>query len=161
MNRYMIVYAATALLAVPLAGHAGDARKEGASAARGEYVIRISGCNDCHTPGYAAGDGKVEQAQWLIGDQLGWQGAWGTTYPANLRRYFARVSEEDWLKAARAGKYRPPMPAPSLRQMSDQDLRSIYRFVRALGSAGQEVPAYVPPGQKPSGPVVIFPAPPV
>lgn len=40
----------------------------------------------------------------------------------------------------------PPMP--SLRAMSDADLRAIYRYVRSLGARGQPAPAYVPPGGK-------------
>ncbi|MBR0564632.1 cytochrome C [Azoarcus sp. L1K30] len=161
MSKLSMLCAAASLLATPLFAHAGDAAtKEGASAARGRYLVQISGCNDCHTPGYASGGGMVAQEQWLTGDRLGWHGPWGTTYPTNLRRYFARVSETDWLKAARAGKYRPPMPAPSLRDMSDNDLRSIYRFVHSLGAAGEEAPSYVAPGQAPAGPVVLFPMPP-
>ena len=52
------------------------------------------------------------------------------------------------------------MPGPSLRAMTDDDLRAIYRYVRALGPAGGAAPAYAPPGQKVAGPVVVFPAPP-
>jgi hypothetical protein len=52
------------------------------------------------------------------------------------------------------------MPFWALNTMTDSDLRAIYRYVRALGPAGQEAPAYVPPGQEPKGPAVKFPAPP-
>ena len=47
----------------------------------------------------------------------------------------------------------------NLRTMSDEDLRSIWRYVRSLGPAGEPAPAYVPPGQMPAGPVVLFPGP--
>ena len=33
---------------------------DAAAIARGRYLIRIMGCNDCHTAGYAANGGKVE-----------------------------------------------------------------------------------------------------
>ena len=52
------------------------------------------------------------------------------------------------------------MPWFTLRDMSAQDLRALYRFVRSLGPAGDAAPAYVPPGQKPNGPVIQFPQPP-
>lgn len=126
---------------------------------RGRYVIKIAGCNDCHTPGYAMSDGKVPEKEWLTGDQLGWRGPWGTTYPPNLRRTMARLSENDWLRLARNAAYRPPMPSVSLRNMSDADLRAVYRYIRSLGPGGGEVPAYVPPEATPVGPVVMFPAP--
>lgn len=131
----------------------------GASSAveRGRYLVQIAGCNDCHTPSYAATDGKVPEVEWLTGDHLGWRGAWGTTYPANLRLFFSRITESEWLKIARGARYRPPMPSSVLHQLSDPDLQAIYRFSRFLGPAGKEAPAYVPPGGEPLGPVVQFP----
>ena len=113
----------------------------------GRYLIQTSGCNDCHTPGYMQRDGQVPEAEWLTGDALGWQGPWGTTYPANLRLLFRDLSEGQWLVRARQ-PMRPPMPSPSLRAMSDADLRAIYRYVRSLEVKGAPAPAYVPPGGK-------------
>jgi hypothetical protein len=49
------------------------------------------------------------------------------------------------------------MPWYQLRAMTDEDLRALYRFIRALGPAGAPAPAYVPPGEKTTGPVVVFP----
>ncbi len=51
---------------------------------------------------------------------------------------------------------RPPMPLPSLRAMSDADLKAIYRYVRSLGAKGQPVPAYVPPGGQVATPYFDF-----
>jgi hypothetical protein len=64
------------------------------------------------------------------------------------------------VKYARTVQLRPPMPWFALRDMSDVDRRSLYRFVRSLGAPGQPAPAYLPPGQTPKGPIVQFPAPP-
>lgn len=131
----------------------------GASAERGRYLVQVAGCNDCHTPGYAMKSGQVPESQWLTGDALGWRGGWGTTYAANLRLRLGAMSEEEWLRVARLAEYRPPMPWYNLRTMSEEDLRSIWRYVRSLGPAGEPAPAYVPPGQMPTGPVVLFPGP--
>jgi len=120
------------------AGQADDIR-------HGRYLIQTSGCNDCHTPGYMQKDGQVPETDWLTGDAMGWQGPWGTTYPANLRLLFRQIDEKAWLARARL-PMRPPMPSPSLRAMSDDDLRAIYRYVKSLGPKGQVAPAYVPPG---------------
>lgn len=128
--------------------------------ARGRYVVTIGGCNDCHTPGYAASDGKVDEKDWLVGDALGWRGPWGTTYAANLRTYMQSMSEADWVAKAKTLQTRPPMPAMNVRAMTTADLRAVHRFVRSLGPAGSPAPAYVPPNQEPKGPVVTFPAPP-
>ncbi|HXG02999.1 MAG TPA: c-type cytochrome [Candidatus Binatia bacterium] len=127
---------------------------------RGRYLVKIAGCNDCHTPGYAERAGDVPEERWLVGDTLGWRGPWGTTYAANLRLYLNGMTEAQWLAAARALRSRPPMPWFALRDMTDEDLRAIYRYVRALGPAGTPAPAYVPPDRTPAPPYVQFPAPP-
>lgn len=124
---------------------------------RGRYIARIAGCNDCHTPNYAISGGAVPEQQWLTGDRLGWQGAWGTTYPSNLRLALARLSEDDWVRNARTLSYRPPMPWFALRDMDETDLRAFYRFVRALGPTGEPAPAYLPPGAQPDGLAIVFP----
>ena len=127
---------------------------------RGRYLVRIAGCNDCHTPGYPQSGGKVPEKDWLTGGQLGWHGPWGTTYPVNLRQYMQQVTEEQWLKTAHTTQMRPPMPWFALRDMTQRDLRAIYRFIRHLGPAGETAPTYLPPGQTAKGPVVSFPQPP-
>ena len=135
---------------------APDAR----SLERGRYIARIAGCNDCHTAGYAEKGGQVPEKDWLMGDALGWQGPWGTTYPPNLRIALGRLSEDDWVKTAKSARYRPPMPWFALHDMEEADLRAFHRFVRSLGPVGQPAPAYVPPGQAANGPVITFPEPP-
>jgi len=124
---------------------------------RGRYLIQIGGCNDCHTPNYPMSGGTVPEKDWLVGDHVGWKGGWGTTYPANLRIRLAGMSEDEWVKYARNLQSRPPMPWFALRDMSEQDLRAFHRFVRSLGPAGEPAPAYVPPGETPKGPFVLFP----
>jgi mono/diheme cytochrome c family protein len=132
---------------------------QSASVERGRYLARIAGCNDCHTTGYAQTGGKVAEDKWLLGDNVGFSGPWGTTYPANLRLSLAKMTEDQWLAFARSSQLRPPMPWFALRDMSTADLRSIYRFTRQLpGGQGQPAPAFVPPGTKAAGPVITFPA---
>ena len=127
---------------------------------RGRYLIKIGGCNDCHTPGYGPTGGKVPEEQWLTGDVLGFQGPWGTTYPTNLRLYFKDMTEAEWLKKGRTLNTRPPMPWFNVQAMSTSDLRAMYRYVKSLGPAGKPAPDYLPPDKAPTGPVVRFPAPP-
>ena len=127
---------------------------------RGRYLAKIAGCNDCHTAGYAMSGGKVPESQWLTGDQLGWRGPWGTTYAVNLRLYMRDMTEGEWVKRAKTMKTRPPMPWFALHDMTAQDLRALYHFVKSLGPVGEPAPAYVAPGKMPQGPYIQFPAPP-
>ena len=122
---------------------------------RGRYLVRTSGCNDCHTAGYPEAAGKLPEAQWLTGSPVGFKGPWGTTYPANLRLVIAPMTEAQWLARARS-EMRPPMPWFNLRDMTDDDLKAIYRYVRQLGTAGQPAPAYAAPGQKVATPYIVF-----
>ena len=75
--------------------------------ARGEYLVKTTGCNDCHTPGYAEQQGNVDKAQWLTGSPLGYNGPWGTTYAANLRLTLAGHG-----RSAMAGIQREPAHPP-------------------------------------------------
>ena len=150
-----------ALLVLALAGASGVAHADDdALRARGRDILFQSGCHDCHTPGFAANGGQAPEAAWLIGDELGWNGPWGTTYPTNLRLRLNDMSREQWLAFAKAMKARPPMPYWALNRMSDGDLTAIWLAVRALGKAGAPAPAALPPGTPPQGPVVRFPSPP-
>lgn len=124
----------------------------------GRYIARITGCNDCHTPGYADTGGEVPESQWLVGDSIGWRGPWGTTYPANLRLLMASITEEQWVALARTARYRPPMPWFALRDMTDRDLRALYRFIQSLGPAGEKAPDFVPPDRVPTGAFFQYPS---
>ena len=163
MNAYLLkvpvaVTAAICALQAPITfGQSTNPNSAGA-VERGRYLVRITGCNDCHTPGYIQSGGKVPERQWLVGDQLGWQGPWGTTYPTNLRLYMQDLSQEQWIKTAKTFQPRPPMPWFNLHDMTEQDLGAIYQFIRHLRPAGSPAPAYLPPDKKPSGPVVQFPS---
>jgi mono/diheme cytochrome c family protein len=153
-----LLLASSAALAAPAATQAKPA--DAKQIERGRYLVKVAGCNDCHTPGYGESGGKTAEAQWLTGDRLGWRGPWGTTYAPNLRLHIAKLSEAEWIKQAKTQEYRPPMPWYSLHAMAEPDLRAIYRFVHHLGPAGEPAPAYLPPNQEPPQPYVTFPAPP-
>lgn len=112
---------------------------------RGKYLTQISGCNDCHTPGYPEAGGKIPAQQWLIGSPVGFQGPWGTSYPSNLRLLMQGLSETQWLARAHQ-PMRPPMPWFNLAAMTDRDLVAMYRFIRSLGPAGEPAPTAAAPG---------------
>ena len=145
----MVVASVGLLFSNPSAA-AGDPAVE-----RGQYLVQIGGCNDCHTPGYGETAGKVPVEQWLTGSPLGFKGPWGTSYASNLRLTVQGVSEDQWVAFARAPR-RPPMPWFNLRDMSDDDLRAIYSFIRDLGPKGERAPLAAGPGVIVNTPVIVF-----
>lgn len=142
-----------AALASPLA--TAESASERAAIERGEYLARIGGCNDCHTPGYPEKAGGLPTSDWLTGSAVGFQGPWGTTYPANLRNVVQRMTEDQWVARVRA-PMRPPMPWFNLRDMSEPDVRALYRFVKSLGAKGVDAPAYAAPGGRVATPYISF-----
>jgi mono/diheme cytochrome c family protein len=122
---------------------------------RGQYLVRIGGCNDCHTAGYAEKAGNLPLDEWLTGTPVGFKGAWGTTYAANLRLTVNALTEDQWVTFARLPR-RPPMPWFNLRDMNDNDLRAMYRFIRELGPKGQRAPSAAAPGVAVTTPVIVF-----
>ena len=123
----------------------------------GRYLVKIGGCNDCHTPGFAMTNGaSPAEPEWLTGDAVGFSGPWGVSYPSNLRLSFDNMDEEQFIEMARAGQGRPPMPWPSLKAMSDKDLKAIYAYIKSLGPKGEPAPAALSPGVAPNGPHIPF-----
>ena len=120
------------------------------SAERGRYLIRVGGCNDCHTPGFMQHGEQVPERDWLTGIPVGWKGPWGTTYASNLRLFAKDFDEATWVQVLRARNTRPPMPWANLHAMTDADLRSVHRYIRSLPLIGEKMPEYVPPGREPS-----------
>ena len=135
-------------LVMATAAHADDIE-------RGRYLVSVGGCNDCHTAQFAETGGQIPETQRLIGVPVGFSGPWGVSYPANLRLTAARQDEDAWMVRVRAGGL-PPMPWTALQAMTDADLRSVYRYLRHLGPAGDETPAALQPGAPIPTPHFVF-----
>lgn len=118
----------------------------------GRYLVVVGGCNDCHTETYLQTGGDVPEEAWLAGSVLGWRGPWGTTYPSNLRLRVQEWTEDTFVQTLHERKALPPMPWMNVNQMSEQDARAVYRYIKSLGATGQHVPAAVPPDQEPTTP---------
>ena len=95
-----------------------------------------------------------------MGDRMGFNGPWGTTYATNLRRRISEMDLPTWKEFARKLVARPPMPYWSLNAMTDTDLTAIWSYVQALGPAGEAAPVALAPGIEPNGPVWRVPGPP-
>lgn len=140
----LVLFASTAMAA------------EDVSVEEGLRIATIGGCHDCHTDGFAASGGQVDPAKALMGSSVGFQGPWGTTYPANLRVVLSKMGEDEFVRYSRELKTRPPMPWFGLHAMTDNELKSIYRYVKSLGEPGEPAPDYVKPGDMPKTPFIVF-----
>ena len=160
MLKSVILAAASVLAATAGAGAAGMDQPSAPSIDYGKYVSILGGCNDCHTPGYNESGGKIDPAKALIGNAMGYQGPWGTTFPANLRLLASTMSEDDWVKYLDTFTAKPPMPFYNVNAMNETMKRSLHMYLVSLGKPGDPAPSYVPPGGKVAFPYVVE-APPV
>ncbi len=85
-----------------------------------------------------------------------WVGPWGISYASNLtpdnETGIGSLSEEMFIKTLREGKLMgvgrpllPPMPWPTIGQMTNDDLKAIYAYLKSLPSIKNKVPEPVPP----------------
>ena len=99
---------------------------------------------------------------WTIGtnDMLtAWSGPWGVSFAANLTPdrntgigEGGPWSEELFIKALRTGKHigtsrdiLPPMPWFNYAEMSDDDLKAVWAFLRSIPPITNHVPDPIPP----------------
>jgi len=68
---------------------------------------------------------KIGEKDRLKGKPVGFQGPWGTTYPANLGRVIKSMKAAQWLNHARQDRM-PPMPACAPQQRREEDLKASY-----------------------------------
>jgi mono/diheme cytochrome c family protein len=85
-----------------------------------------------------------------------WAGPWGVSYTANLtpdsETGLGQWTEQQFVDTLRSGRHLgrgreilPPMPWPAIRNMTDQDLKSIYAYLRTIPPVKNRVPAPQPP----------------
>lgn len=89
-------------------------------------------------------------------DTTAWSGPWGISYSANLtpdeNTGIGSWSEETFVGALRTGRHMgvarpilPPMPWGAFRNLTDEDLRSIYAYLWTVPPVRNRVPDPVPP----------------
>ena len=98
------------------------------------------------------------------GTNTAFAGPWGISYARNLTpdqvSGLGILTEEMFMKTMRTGRHMgvsrpllPPMPWQSLNALNDEDLRSIYSYLRTVKPVRNEVPDPViaPPPAAPAG----------
>lgn len=154
---------------------------------RGDYLVTVLVCDDCHTPKKMTPNGpepdltrrlsghpanevfqsddlknkliKDEQVAVFSAGLTGIAGPWGVSYAANLtpdETGTGNWTEANFFKAIREGKYKgmdggrsllPPMPWQQYRNLSDEDLKAIFAYIKSLKPINNMVPKPIPPAQ--------------
>jgi hypothetical protein len=125
------------------AGNSADPAK------RGEYLVEMAGCSDCHTP-QERGQPKPG-LDFAGGFEL--QGPFGTVTSSNITPDPSGISYYDenlFVQAMRTGRVgarslNPIMPWPMLRNMTDEDLKAVFAYLRTLKPVHHRVDNTLPP----------------
>lgn len=150
--------------------------------ARGDYLVSIAGCDDCHSPKvFDSGVPETDASRRLSGHPAGsalpplpanvlgperwafvgnahmtaWAGPWGISFATNLTPHKDGLgfwTEDQFVQTLRKGTHLgvgrpvlPPMPWPAYRNMSDEDLRAIYAFLKTIPPVANLVPQPISP----------------
>lgn len=101
----------------------------------------MGGCHGSHTPADMQPNAMVTADGLLAGGVVGVRGAWGTSYPANLRLGSVSSPQKGRLAMVRPRNSRARMPCPSLRHHTDADLEALYAYITSRGPDGTPAPA--------------------
>jgi mono/diheme cytochrome c family protein len=139
---------------------------------RGRYLVTLGVCHDCHTP--KGPDGRPLLDRLLSGHPEGtspapfvagaitvaptataFTGPWGTSFARNLTPDSATGlgtwTEAYFIKVLRTGirgngePLRPLMPWEWFRQLTDNDLKAIFAYLRTIPAISNDVPENLPP----------------
>lgn len=182
-HRYLnYVSAAAAVTALLTCGTSASAQQaNNAQVERGRYLVRITGCHDCHSPkvqgmvpnldlalsGRPASTQLPSETKTEVHaslDLTAWTGPWGYSVASNLTPDPAtgigtRYNEASFIATMRTGKkpngtpIMPPMPSDVYQNMTDDDLKAIFAYLRTIKPirnavfAGLKLPAGAKPPQ--------------
>jgi hypothetical protein len=104
---------------------------------------------------------KLENSPWFAATagMTAWSGPWGISYAANLtpdeNTGLGIWTEEMFIKAMRTGKHMgesreilPPMPWQNVATLTDEDLKSMFAYLRSIPAIKNRVPEPVAPSGK-------------
>jgi mono/diheme cytochrome c family protein len=128
---------------------------------RGEYLVAVGACGDCHTPGAMLG--QIEMDKKFAGGSVGFQMPDGTFFPPNLtpddKTGLGKWSEEQIATAVRTGA-RPDgrilsevMPYKHwYSQLTEDDALAVAKYLKSLSPVSNKVPGPFGQGEAPTGP---------
>ena len=138
------------------------------SVTRGEYLVRLGGCNDCHTPGYFLG--KPDASRFLGGSDVGFDlPGMGTFVGPNItpdkQTGLGNWSRDQIVTALQTGVrpdgriLAPIMPWRAFAGLTKSDAVAIADYLKSLPLVSHKVPGPFGSSEKPSVPrmMVVFP----
>lgn len=142
---------AAALVAV------SGASADNTQVARGKYLVTISGCSDCHTPGYFLG--KPDFSRLVGGSEVGFViPGMGVFVAPNItpdkETGLGNWSEQDIVTAIQTGKrpdgriLAPAMPYHDYAHLTKEDAFAVAAFLKSLPPVHNKVPGPFGPGEK-------------
>jgi mono/diheme cytochrome c family protein len=125
------------------------ARADDEPVARGKYLTRIAGCNDCHTPGHFTGGEDPKRT--LAGSDVGLQGPDGTVVVGRNLTPDNETGLGRWtvpqIATAITSGVRPDgrvlspmMPWPAFHNLSAADATAIALYLKSLPPVRHNVP---------------------
>ncbi len=151
---------------------------------RGEYLVTVIGCDDCHSPKRMGANGpEIIPERRLSGfpqdeklpaidtnslkkgwtlfspDLTGAVGAWGASFSGNITSDATGIgnwTEENFIRCLREGKYKglangrpllPPMPWNWYKNLTDDDLKAIFAYLKTVKPVKNVAPPPIPPAE--------------
>jgi mono/diheme cytochrome c family protein len=137
---------------------------------RGEYLVTLAACSDCHTPGSFLG--KPDMSKFLGGSDVGFVVPelgyfWGPNLTPDKETGLGDWSEAQILLALREGtrpdgrKLAPVMPWMAYAKLSDEDAKAIVTYLKSLPAIKNKSPGPFGASETPTAAYqqVIFPKP--
>ncbi len=151
--------ASAAALAAAAISYAAAALAADTQVERGQYLVTIAGCNDCHTPGYFLG--KPDFSRTLAGSDVGFTipglGAFvGRNLTPDKETGLGAWTDDQIISAITAGirpdkrRLAPIMPWQELSHLSSDDVHAIVAYLRSLPPVKNAVPGPFGPKDVPS-----------
>jgi mono/diheme cytochrome c family protein len=124
---------------------------------RGEYLVTISGCNDCHTPGYFFG--KADTKRFLGGSDVGFEiPGLGVFVAPNItpdkKTGIGSWTPEQIIAAIQTGirpdgrVLAPITPWHAFGHLTKDDAMAITAYLQSLQPVDNKVPGPFKPGEK-------------
>ena len=132
-------------------------------AERGKYLVTITGCNDCHTPGGMLG--TPDEKRYLGGSDVGFgdpaSGVWiGQNLTPDPETGLGKWSAAEIVTAITKGetpqgrKLSEIMPWPALSHLTREDVEAIAAYLQSLPPVKNAVPGPYKAGETPAVPYV-------
>lgn len=153
------IFVLLAAVGSTLAGFSNASWAQTAQIKRGEYLVTLGGCNDCHTPGYFFG--KPDTARLLSGSEVGFAIAdLGVFHGPNLTpdtdTGLGTWSADEIVAAITKGRrpdgriLAPIMPWHAFANLTRQDAYAIVAFLKSLPPVNNKVPGPFGPHENPT-----------